>query len=275
VDEVLSLDAAAATRQGRTPFTQTSDDRIHIDVARQLFLVADALGPSYGGYHAPLGVDVGLEAIIERLAAAPPGVLDEDEAELRAAFAGAGSKMFELERAHHVAFEAALQRGDRKDRTGASRQAAIEIASTRLGRTLDSHAHFYASITAFRFSGAFGTVAQVGTCRAYLYRDGALSLLVREHSSSEEARRTTIATRLLGCIPGGTADVSSFPIERGDRILLCSDGLWNFAGEDRLRGILASSEPPQAIASSLVAAAAEPDGSFADDTSAVVVCVSP
>lgn len=90
--ERLRLDAAASMRQGLTAFIHESDDRVHVDVDGGLFLAADALGPRYGGYHAPLGVDVALRIIAERLKVRPSGSIDHAEQETRAAFAEAVAK---------------------------------------------------------------------------------------------------------------------------------------------------------------------------------------
>lgn len=262
----LHLDAAASTRQGVTAFIHQSDDRVHVDVDRGLFLVADALGPRYGGYHAPLGVEVALRIVAERLKVRSSGSVGDAEEEMRAAFAEAGTKMFELDRAYYEAFKAAPRDGN------PSLLAAREIALSRLGRDIDTHAHFYASISALRVSDDFVTVAQIGSCRAYRLRAGTLSLLMSEHAVGER-NTSMIACRMLGAEPQGLVDLCSAPVEAGDRYLLCSDGLWNFMEENRLLEILHSNEVAQVLAARLVKAVAQADGTFPDDTSAVVVCV--
>jgi protein phosphatase len=82
-------------------------------------------------------------------------------------------------------------------------------------------------------------VAHVGDSRAYLWRDGELLRLTRDHSwveeqislgvlSDDEARShpwRNLVTRALSGGPDPAVDVSPLALEPGDRVLLCSDGL--------------------------------------------------
>jgi len=83
-------------------------------------------------------------------------------------------------------------------------------------------------------------VANVGDSRAYLFRDGGLTQLTEDHSmvadllregriSEEEAEvhpQRNIVTRVLGVYD--QVDIDLWPVRRraGDRLLLCSDGLF-------------------------------------------------
>ncbi|HZP17011.1 MAG TPA: SpoIIE family protein phosphatase, partial [Terriglobales bacterium] len=49
------------------------------------------------------------------------------------------------------------------------------------------------------------------------------------------------------------------PLEKGDVLLLCTDGLWGQAGEDEIAGILAA-QPPAAACRSLVQLAKDHGG---------------
>jgi protein phosphatase len=82
-------------------------------------------------------------------------------------------------------------------------------------------------------------VAHVGDSRAYLWREGVLEQITRDHSwveeqisagslSEDEARAhpwRNLVTRALAGAEPPDVDVTPVAIERGDRILLCSDGL--------------------------------------------------
>ena len=82
-------------------------------------------------------------------------------------------------------------------------------------------------------------LAYLGDSRAYLFRDGAIEQLTSDHrviqpmldrgEISEEEARTHPMRNVLTRSVGVEADVSvsraEVPIENGDRILLCSDGL--------------------------------------------------
>ena len=82
-------------------------------------------------------------------------------------------------------------------------------------------------------------IAKVGDSRAYLYHNGVLQRLTRDHSlmeelissgqlTEEEARfhkdRSKI-TRALGCEANTVPDMYHINVAPGDRLLLCSDGL--------------------------------------------------
>jgi protein phosphatase len=91
-------------------------------------------------------------------------------------------------------------------------------------------------------------VAHVGDSRLYLIREGKIKQLTRDHSvvaemvrngaMTEEEARTSKAKNRLSRSIGGEADVhvdvsNPVPLDLGDRILLCSDGLTRYLdGED-------------------------------------------
>jgi len=82
-------------------------------------------------------------------------------------------------------------------------------------------------------------VAHVGDSRAYLWRDGALDPITRDHSwveeqiavgvlSEVEARThpwRNLVTRALAGAEDPNVELTPVTMERGDRILVCSDGL--------------------------------------------------
>jgi protein phosphatase len=91
-------------------------------------------------------------------------------------------------------------------------------------------------------------VVHVGDSRAYLWRDGALRQLTEDHSvvaelvrrgslSPEDAEHhphRNVITRALGAEPEVAADTVSEYLRDGDVVLLCSDGLSSYVGEDRI-----------------------------------------
>ncbi len=84
-------------------------------------------------------------------------------------------------------------------------------------------------------------VVHVGDSRAYLLHGGSLTRLTDDHSvtaelvrhgelSEEDAQQHPhhgILTRALGIRPDVELDVAAHPAEEGDRLLLCTDGLFN------------------------------------------------
>jgi protein phosphatase len=126
------------------------------------------------------------------------------------------------------------------------------------------------------------TVANVGDSRAYLLRDGELQQLTDDHSVAEQLVRDGqlsadeaavhpqrhVLTRVLGMAP--EVDVDAFPIlpYRGDRLLLCTDGLVNEVADDEIASILRRVKDPEAAARELVRTAKANGG---HDNIAVVV----
>jgi protein phosphatase len=95
-------------------------------------------------------------------------------------------------------------------------------------------------------------VVNVGDSRAYRLRDGRLEQLTTDHSlTAERVRQGTlraeeavdhperaILTRALGVGPNVEVDSAVHGITVGDRLLLCSDGLWSEVTDDDLRASL-------------------------------------
>lgn len=95
--------------------------------------------------------------------------------------------------------------------------------------------------------------AHVGDSRLYLYRQGELKLLSRDHSlvqglveeglvSPEEALshpRRHILTRAVGTEEKVAVDTRTVPLQDGDLCLLCTDGLSNSVSASEIEEILA------------------------------------
>jgi protein phosphatase len=125
-------------------------------------------------------------------------------------------------------------------------------------------------------AGARVMVAHVGDSRAYLYsRRGRLRRLTRDHSrvqrmiddgmlSPSEAENHPDAGLLERAVGSKqTVQVEIQPwlrLTRGDRIVLCSDGLCGYATDDEIAEILAKDEKPQKTADQLVKLALEKGG---------------
>jgi len=117
-------------------------------------------------------------------------------------------------------------------------------------------------------------IAHVGDSRAYLFRDGDLIRLTRDHSLVEElvARgklteeqaeahpQRSVITRALGPEPNVEVDIEAFPARHGDLILLCSDGLTSMVPEPRLKPILEAGGALEPLGRELIAAANEAGG---------------
>ncbi len=125
----------------------------------------------------------------------------------------------------------------------------------------------------------------VGDSRTYVMRSGRLRRVSIDHSYVQElvstghiteleARnhpRRNIVTRALGIEPTVRVDTWVLPLVKGDRYVLCSDGLVDEVEDSVIAQILAAHAQPQAAAEALVAAANDNGGR--DNTTVVVVDV--
>ena len=131
--------------------------------------------------------------------------------------------------------------------------------------------------------GAELTVAHVGDSRAYLVSQAGIQQLTEDHTWVREQQRAGILTeeealqhsqrhvltRSLGK-PGMAPDVTQGPLQTGDAVLLCTDGLSNLVSVEELYQFV-SRYPPQAAADRLIGLANQRGGP--DNVTAVVVQV--
>jgi protein phosphatase len=106
----------------------------------------------------------------------------------------------------------------------------------------------------------------VGDSRAYLFRDGELTMLTEDHTlvhrmvvegeiteaEAEIHPHRSILTRALGVDALVQVDEGDVRVHAGDRLLLCSDGLTGMVPDGRIREILSTSTDPQEAADALV-----------------------
>jgi PPM family protein phosphatase len=125
----------------------------------------------------------------------------------------------------------------------------------------------------------------VGDSRTYLLRHGRLRRVTVDHSyvqelvttghiTDDEARthpRRNIVTRALGIDPSVRVDAWTVPVVRGDRFLLCSDGLVDEVHDDAIADVLTTMANAQAAADELVALANREGGR--DNVTVLVVDV--
>ncbi len=142
------------------------------------------------------------------------------------------------------------------------------------------------TLTAVLVVGKKAYVVNVGDSRTYLFREGTgLQQITRDHSlvaslvvlgqiKPEEVYTHPERNKIYRSL-GHSEDVKidSFTVDlyAYDRLLLCSDGLWEMVRDPQLERILRSSDDPTCVCDSMVQAALR--GGGADNVSAIVVQV--
>jgi len=128
-------------------------------------------------------------------------------------------------------------------------------------------------------------LANVGDSRTYLYRHGRLRRVTIDHSyvqelvstghiTDDEARthpRRNIITRALGIEPDVKVDWWTLPLVRGDRFVLCSDGLVDEIADPEISEVLRDNSDPQTAVDLLITMANEAGGR--DNVTIIIVDV--
>lgn len=110
-------------------------------------------------------------------------------------------------------------------------------------------------------------VAHVGDSRAYIFTRGELRRLTRDHSrvqrmvdagmlepaEAESHPDANLLERAIGVSPDVLVDISSWMrLHKGDKILLCSDGLHGYVKDDEISALLGNKLTSQELADQLV-----------------------
>lgn len=142
------------------------------------------------------------------------------------------------------------------------------------------------------FTGAYSVgsdlfVLHLGDSRAYFFHDGRVKKITRDHTvaqsyldmgilreSDEETHRLRhVLTRAIGAPDESIdADMHALTVSRGDRILLCTDGLSNLVDEEEMAEVLATGASSQDACRMLVDLALDYGG--LDNITAVVASYS-
>jgi serine/threonine protein phosphatase PrpC len=126
-------------------------------------------------------------------------------------------------------------------------------------------------------------VFNVGDSRTYRLSGGRLEQVTRDHSEVQELLdlgrisaqqalvhpRRNVVTRALGTGGDAEPDFWLLPVEPGDRMLICSDGLTSEVSDDHLHTILSALAHPQDVVDSLIQAALRSGGR--DNITVVVI----
>jgi protein phosphatase len=126
-------------------------------------------------------------------------------------------------------------------------------------------------------------LGHVGDSRGYLLRDGRLTQLTRDHTvvaelvergtiTAEEAEHhvyKNVLSRNLGSRPDAKVDITEVELAQGDRLLLCSDGLYGYSTHEGIQYLLGSDGQAAAVVDELIELALR--GGGGDNVSAIIV----
>ena len=165
----------------------------------------------------------------------------------------------------------------------AAAQAAIGEVASRLSAMAGTSRSPGSTISVLLLGESHAVCLWVGDSRIYLRRDGTLFQLTRDHrnaqemidsgliASAEEARAAQRSglTRAVGAGANLAIDRIVVPVQAGDRLLICTDGVSTVVPASAMVSALDS--PPAEAAWALIKLAAEMGGF--DDVTALVVAI--
>jgi PPM family protein phosphatase len=222
----------------------SNEDSVIIDVRRGLYVVLDGMGGANAG---DIASQTARDAIAEFV-----------RQNRRAATSG------------RVLLDAAIQAASRSVHTAASARH-------------DRHGMGTTVVACLMETERRAVIAHVGDSRAYLLRGGRLIQLTRDHTivaelvdrgaiSREDAEQhayKNVLSRNLGARPEARIDFNEVDLKEGDRLMLCSDGLYGFASADAMQYLLGSGDAPEHVARDLIELALR--GGGGDNVSVIVV----
>lgn len=162
-------------------------------------------------------------------------------------------------------------------RPSSALSGAIRAAQAQLSTAVATDPTLYGmatTLSAFQTDGRRVALAHMGDSRAYLFADGVLRQVSRDHTWVQQMRdagRLTEAEAsvhawrnvVLTTVNGEAAqapDIVSVPVQPGDRLLVCSDGVSDLVSHDWIESILRAHHDDQAATETLVGAALECGG---------------
>jgi PPM family protein phosphatase len=221
----------------------TNEDSMILDPARGLYAVLDGMGGANAGDVASQTArDAIVDFITQRRSNMPPKAL----------------------------LEGAIQAGSR----AVYNAAAANRERHGMGTTV---------VACFVIDPKHVVIGHVGDSRCYLLRMGRLQSLTRDHTiveelvdrgllTADEAERhpyKNVLSRNLGARPETRVDLIELELQAGDRLLLCSDGLYGYASIEAMQYLLGSGDAPEHVSRDLIELALR--GGGGDNVSVIVV----
>ncbi len=252
----MKLEASAWTDPG--PVRDNNEDAYHVDEDGGLFIVADGMGGHAAG---EVASRLAVETLKELLAG---DGLDPDETRLD------------------------RQVGDPADVLRERLRYAMNQASSRIRREASANPAYSGmgtTVCVLLVEGEQAHVAHVGDSRVYLFREGRLSRLTRDHTvvqqeidagrlTPEMARKVAhrnYLTQSVGYHGPVEPDTTTRQIDAGDTFILCSDGVTDPLDDAQIAAICLQCDAAE-LAERLVNEAIQGGGE--DNITAVVIRVA-
>jgi len=166
-------------------------------------------------------------------------------------------------------------------------EAAIQSGSAAVFGAAQAHRERHGMgttvVACLLVDATHAVIGHVGDSRAYLLRQGRLQMLTRDHTiveelvdrgllSPDEAERhpyKNVLSRNLGARAETRVDVVELVLKPGDRLLLCSDGLYGYASAEGIQYVLGSGDAPDQVAGDLIELALR--GGGGDNVTTIVI----
>lgn len=147
-------------------------------------------------------------------------------------------------------------------------EAGEKLGSTKMGSTL----------VGVYFHAGQAWMSNLGDSRCYLFRNGKMRQISEDHTDEEFMKENGITgrkpylTQYLGIDPEEMSivpTIRNYNLSRGDRFLICSDGVTDMVEEQEICNDLARYQYPEECVSALIQAAL--DGGGKDNITAIVL----
>jgi len=146
---------------------------------------------------------------------------------------------------------------------------AVQLANSVIyeaGKSTENNKGMGTTLTAALLKGDRLCIAHIGDSRLYIFRAGALSQITEDHSlvmdyvrkglltreQAEKSSKQNILTRALGSQKSPVVDLFETVLQEGDRLLMCTDGLFKTVSEPKTAEILQGNASDREACESLV-----------------------
>jgi PPM family protein phosphatase len=229
----MILEFYSVTDTGRA--RRNNEDAVALDEAGRIAVLADGMGGYNAGEVASgMASERVRDELLQRLK--PLGATPA-EAELRTALVDA------VEHANRAVYDAAMSHAEY-----AGMGTTLVVAVYRNDRLWLGH---------------------IGDSRAYRFRNGRLEQLTRDHSLLQEqidaglitaeqaaySMHKNLVTRAVGVDEVVELEIHDYPVEPGDTLLMCSDGLSDMLTDEQIEQLLRANDSLPATGATLVQAA--------------------